>query len=75
MSISQDRFAAEGHFATYDPYRPQQQRVDIFRTQCADCGHEPEDPSQPPRRCPKCRCGQWERFTLPGSILQNAERY
>ena len=75
MSISQDRFTAEDLFETYDPFRPDAARIAVFRVQCGTCGHEPEDPMSPPRKCPKCHERHWERFTLPGSILDNAERY
>ncbi len=75
MSISNDRFAAEGLHLTYDPYEPVIQRVSVFQTQCRNCGFEPENAVSPPRNCPKCRSTSWERFALPGSILRNSERY
>ena len=75
MSISNDRFAAEGLHQTYDPYEPTVQRVAIFMTQCRSCGYEPTDTVTPPKCCPKCRSSSWERFALPGSILRNSERY
>lgn len=75
MSISTDSFAAEGLHLTYDPYDSGEQRVAIFQTQCRCCGFEPEDPVSPPRTCPKCSSTSWTRYTLPGSILRNSERY
>ena len=75
MSISMERFAAEGHFATFDPYIESVKRVNVFTMQCRCCGFEPEDVVVAPRICPKCHSESWERFTKPGSILENANRY
>ena len=75
MSISMDRFASEGHFATYDPFNRAGQKVMIFQMQCRCCGYEPEDVIVAPRVCPKCHGEAWERFAKPGSILENADRY
>ncbi len=75
MSISMDRFASQGQFATYDPFAKAPQRVAIFTLQCRHCGFEPEDAVVAPRLCPKCHGQSWERFAKPGSILENAERY
>ena len=75
MSISMERFASEGHFATYDPAHLQPTHVTIFQLQCRSCGYEPEDSVVAPRLCPKCHSKSWERFARPGSILENANRY
>ena len=75
MSISMERFASEGHFATFDPYVETVNRVKVFGMQCRCCGFEPEDVVVAPRICPKCHSQAWERFTKPGSILENADRY
>ena len=75
MSISMERFASEGHFATYDAFRNASTRVQIFQLQCRSCGFEPDDPVTAPRLCPKCHGESWERFAKPGSILENANRY
>ena len=76
MSISMERFASEGQFETYDPYpsvMPQQ--TPMFTLQCRSCGFEPDDVVTVPRMCPKCHAQAWERFTRPGSILENACRH
>ena len=76
MSIAMEKFASEGHFATYDPFKFEHRRVAIFQLQCRCCGFEPETAVvTPPRYCPKCRGESWERFARPGSILENAQRY
>lgn len=75
MSISMERFASEGHFATYDPFTNSQSRIMVFQLQCRSCGYEPEEVVVAPKICPKCHGNSWERFARPGSILQNAERY
>ena len=75
MSISMEPFASEGHFATYDPFRVAPQTVAVFRMQCRSCGYEPDDTVVAPRLCPKCHSKAWERYTRPGSILENANRY
>jgi hypothetical protein len=75
MSISMDRFAATGSFATYDPCAQAPSRVRVFQLQCRSCGFEPEDVVVAPRLCPKCHSAAWERFAKPGSILENANRY
>ena len=75
MSIGMQRFASEGHFATYDPFARPGERVGIFQMQCRACGFEPEDVVVPPKCCPKCHSESWERFAKPGSILGNANRY
>ena len=75
MSIGMDRFASQGHFATYDPFRRAPERTAVFQMQCRCCGFEPEDAVVAPRVCPKCHGESWERFARPGSILENANRY
>jgi len=75
MSISMERFASEGQFETYDPYMPVAQPTAMFTLQCRSCGFEPEDVVTVPRMCPKCHAQAWERFTRPGSILENACRH
>jgi len=75
MSIGMQRFASEGHFATYDPFARPVERAEIFQLQCRCCGFEPEDVVVPPPVCPKCHGEAWERFARPGSILSNANRY
>jgi Zn finger protein HypA/HybF involved in hydrogenase expression len=76
MSISMEKFAAEGHFATFDPYRESTHRVAVLKLQCRCCGFEPEQEMVvAPRICPKCHGQSWERFAKPGGILENAERY
>ena len=75
MSISMDRFASEGLFASYNPLHAGMTRVTVFQVQCRCCGFEPEGVVTPPRLCPKCHGESWERFARPGSILENANRY
>jgi len=75
MSISMDRFASEGRFATYNPVQTAPARVTVFQLQCRCCGFEPDGAVTPPRLCPKCHGNAWERFARPGSILDNASRY
>jgi hypothetical protein len=76
MSISMERFGSEGHFATYKPVDAAPVgRVAIFQIQCRCCGFEPEGAVTAPRLCPKCHGNAWERYTRPGSILDNANRY
>ncbi len=74
MSISMDRFASEGQFASYNPFQAAGP-VTVFQVQCRCCGFEPEGVVTPPRLCPKCHGESWERFARPGSILENANRY
>ena len=76
MSISMDRFEAyQGHFPTYEPFAGSAPTVSVFQLQCRSCGFEPEEVVTPPRICPKCHAESWERFAIPGSILDNANRY
>ncbi len=75
MSISMERFGATGQFATFDPYLETTRRVNVFQLQCRCCGFEPEDVVVPPKYCPKCHGESWERYTKPGGILENADRY
>ncbi len=75
MSISMERFAAEGNFAKYDAFRELAPLVGVFTLQCHSCGFEPEDTVVAPKVCPKCHSKSWERFAKPGSILSNADRY
>jgi rubrerythrin len=75
MSISMERFASDGHYATYDPFRTTPPRVEVFQLQCRSCGFEPSDSVVAPKVCPKCHGESWERFAKPGSILTNADRY
>ena len=75
MSISMERFAAEGSFLKYEAHRGHEPMVPIFTLQCRACGFEPEDAVVAPHSCPKCHSKSWERFAKPGSILSNANRY
>jgi hypothetical protein len=75
MSISMERFGADGHFASYNPFPPTSMKTTIFQVQCRSCGYEPDTAITPPRLCPKCHSQSWERFARPGSILDNAERF
>ena len=74
MSISMDRFSASGQFETYDPHQAVPQMTAMFHLQCRSCGFEPEDVVSAPA-LPKCHAQAWERFTRPGSILENACRH
>jgi len=38
MSISMERFASEGQFATYNPSHAGMHRVTVFQVQCRCCG-------------------------------------
>jgi predicted Zn-ribbon and HTH transcriptional regulator len=76
MSIGMEPFASEGHFATYNRFVANAAtKVAIFSLQCRSCGYEPDDVVSAPKVCPKCHSKSWERFTRPGSILNNAERF
>jgi deoxyribodipyrimidine photolyase-like uncharacterized protein len=75
MSIGMEPFASEGKFATYDPFAASASKVSIFTLQCRACGFEPDAVMSAPKVCPKCHSKSWERFTRPGSILSNAERF
>jgi hypothetical protein len=75
MSISMEKFASEGHFATYNPFPPIMDRVSVFTLQCCSCGFEPHGAITAPRLCPKCHGNAFERYARPGSILENANRY
>ena len=75
MSISMERFASNGHFLSYDPFVATGRAVSVFTLQCRSCGFEPEATDRAPRMCPKCSGQSWERFTRPGSLLADAERF
>ncbi len=75
MSISMEKFASHGHFATYDPFTRGDRGMAIFQLQCRSCGYEADNSVTPPSVCPKCHSEAWERFVRPGSILENAARY
>ena len=76
MSIAMDRFASSGLFPTFQPLAAQQPRVEMYYVQCRNCGFEPEATNgRAPRMCPKCSGQSWERFTRPGSLLADAERF
>jgi hypothetical protein len=75
MSIAMDRFASKGLFPTFQPLSGNQPRVSMFYIQCRSCGFEPEGSGRSPRICPKCGATGWERFTRPGSLLADAQRF
>jgi rubrerythrin len=75
MSIAMERFASNGLFPTFHPVVAAQPRVDMYYVQCRSCGFEPEATDRAPRTCPKCSGRSWERFTRPGSLLADAERF
>ena len=37
--------------------------------QCPACGYEPPRRDHPPKRCPKCYGGCWERFIWQGRLI------
>lgn len=74
MSIQMEPFASEGHFATYNPFRRADTQIAMFQLQCRSCGFEPTESVVAPRLCPKCHGNAWERYTRPGSILDNVQR-
>jgi len=53
MSIAMEKFASEGHFATYNPFRHENQRIAVFQLQCRCCGYEPDAYVSAPRICPQ----------------------
>jgi len=69
-----DRFATEGRFLRYDSYSTDLPRVAVFTLACRSCGFEPDDAVTAPRACPKCHGKAFERYTRPGSLLENAHR-
>jgi rubrerythrin len=75
MAIGIEPFASEGHFLSYDAYAAEGTRVEMFRLACRSCGFEPDDTVVAPSSCPKCHGKSWERYTRPGSILDNAQRF
>jgi Zn finger protein HypA/HybF involved in hydrogenase expression len=75
MSISMEKFASDGQFASFDSHPKTTQAIRVFSIQCRCCGFEPDDAVVSPKICPKCHSRAWERFAKPGSILQNADRY
>lgn len=74
-SASTQQIIAGKGLTKFDPYQPALGRTMVFQVQCRMCSYEPEDLLHPPRTCPKCHSQSWERYTRPGSILVNAERY
>jgi predicted Zn-ribbon and HTH transcriptional regulator len=74
MSISMERFAADGQFATINTPTAISTKIVPFTLQCHCCGFEPEDIVVAPRVCPKCHSQAWERFARPRSILDVADR-
>lgn len=74
MSISVERFRAQGLFPTFDPYLQKSSGPQMFGVSCRCCGYEPEDRLILPRRCPKCGGESFERFPLPGALLAQAIR-
>jgi hypothetical protein len=75
MSISMERFGADGLFATYDAYPPQAAPVKLYQLQCRTCAYESADAVIGPPVCPKCGGHAWERFIRAGVVLRNADRY
>ncbi|GEM_PF-2824362 len=74
-SVSTHHVMAGKGLTKFDPYQPPTGRTMVFQVQCRNCSYEPEDLLHPPKICPKCHSQSWERYTRPGSILMNAERY
>ena len=42
MSIAMEKFASEGHFASYNPFSRETARIAVFQLQCRSCGFEPD---------------------------------
>jgi hypothetical protein len=75
MSISMERFGAEGQFTTYDAYRQETPPLKIYQLQCRRCAYESTDSVVGPRVCPKCGGEAWERLAASGIMLRNADRH
>ena len=75
MSISMEPFGWQA-ISSHQPSSAQSpKRMFPYHLQCRACGYEPEDLVLAPRaKCPKCAATAWERFTRPGSLLDDAER-
>ena len=43
-------------------------RPAVSVVQCHSCGYEPPRQNHPPRQCPKCYGGVWERFVWRGKL-------
>ena len=71
MPISMGGSGSEG-FPSYDPHPRSARQVDLYQTLCHYCGFEPENVIGPPESCPKCFGHSWDRFVIPGSIVDNA---
>ena len=69
--VGVERFGIDGEFPAYDPHRKMGRQVMMFHLQCRHCAFEAEGVVTPPDVCPKCFATAWERFTRPGSILEN----
>ena len=65
---------ASGSFDTYDVHHAADPPRRMWMFNCRNCGFEPEDPIIPPRRCPKCGCGVFQRVMVPGALLLDEPR-
>ena len=65
-----EHWASTGHLASYDPGRRVLAPAEAVVLQCRYCGFEPADVVIPPKCCPKCYGGSWERFGRAGNILR-----
>lgn len=74
MSISMEPFGWQAISSKQSPGAELPKRMFPYHLQCRACGYEPEDLVVAPRhKCPKCAATAWERFTRPGSLLDDAQ--
>jgi hypothetical protein len=75
MSINMEPFGWEAISSKPAPSEALPKRMFPYGLSCRGCGYEPEDLVVAPRqKCPKCSGSSWERYTRPGSLLDDAER-
>ena len=74
MSISMERFGLQERT---DESAGLPKPLFPYRVECRACGFEPriEGIGEPvtPMICPKCAARAWERYTIPGSLLIDAD--
>ena len=74
MSIAMERFGSNECEPKSRGLNPVSSPAFPFRMQCSLCGFEPDGAITPPKRCPKCAGHVFERFIMPGSLLQYADQ-
>lgn len=74
MPVSMEESNWGHRVADANPLRDFAPRMCPVQMQCHACGYEPDHMQNMQSACPKCGCGAWDVYPIPGALLLQARR-